>query len=103
MDRIQKLKEFLRQHPADPFLLHAMALEYIKVGDDEQARKLFEELLQVRPDYIGSYYHLAKLLERQADTEAAIACYQKGMEIATQIGDNHAFGELRSALEELTF
>ncbi|MEQ1678118.1 MAG: hypothetical protein ABL876_15530, partial [Chitinophagaceae bacterium] len=68
MDRISKLKEFLAASPADSFLQHALALEYIKLGDDEQARGLFEEILNREPGYIGSYYHLAKLLERQEKT-----------------------------------
>lgn len=89
--------------PTDSFLQHALALEYIKLGDDEQARGLFEDLLNREPDYVGSYYHLAKLLERNDQTEAAIQVYEKGMEEAKKAGDNHALGELRGAWEELTF
>ena len=103
MDRIEKLKEFLKINPADSFVQHALALEHIKLGDDEQARALFEELLNRQPDYVGSYYHLAKLLERNGKTEEAISVYEKGMEETKKVGDNHAFGELRGAYEELTF
>lgn len=103
MDRIEKLKEFLKQNPTDSFLQHALALEYIKLGDDTQARSLFEDILNRQPDYIGSYYHLAKLLERNDQTDAAIKIYEKGMEEAKKAGENHAFGELRGAYEELTF
>jgi len=103
MDRIEKLKEFLTSSPNDSFLLHALALEYIKLGNDETARELFEEILHKDPGYIGSYYHLAKLLERIEKTEEAIKVYEKGMEEAKKAGDNHAFGELRGAYEELTF
>jgi Tfp pilus assembly protein PilF len=103
MDRIEKLKEFLTSSPNDSFLQHALALEYIKLGNDETARELFEEILHKDPGYIGSYYHLAKLLERIEKTEEAIKVYEKGMEEAKKAGDNHAFGELRGAYEELTF
>jgi Tfp pilus assembly protein PilF len=103
MDRITQLKEFLQASPGDNFLRHALALEYIKLGDDSTARSIFEEILTQNPGYIGSYYHLAKLLERTGDTPSAIAWYEKGMEAAKQAGDKHAFGELRSAYEELTF
>ncbi len=103
MDRIEKLKEFLKASPTDSFLLHALALEYIKLGNDEEARRLFEELLNREPGYVGSYYHLAKLLERNDHTAEAINIYEKGMEEAKKAGDNHAFGELRGAYEELTF
>jgi Tfp pilus assembly protein PilF len=103
MDRIEKLKEFLKQSPTDSFLQHALALEWIKIGDDEQARSLFEDILKREPNYIGSYYHLAKLLERNDQTDEAIKVYEKGMEEAKKAGENHAFGELRGAYEELTF
>ena len=97
------MKELLVQNPADSFLQHALALEYIKLGNDEAARGLFEKLLNENPGYIGSYYHLAKLLERKDKTEEAIKIYEKGMEEAKKAGDNHAYGELRAAYEELTF
>lgn len=103
MERIEKLKDFLAANPADSFVQHALALEYIKLGDDAAARRLFEALLQREPGYVGSYYHLAKLLERNDDTDEAIKVYEKGMEEAQKAGDKHAFGELRGAYEELTF
>ncbi len=103
MERIEKLKEFLKATPDDCFLQHALALEYIKLGDDETARLLFVEILNRQPDYIGSYYHLAKLLERNDRTDEAIKIYEKGMDAALKAGDKHAFGELKGAWEELTF
>jgi tetratricopeptide (TPR) repeat protein len=103
MDRIEKIKEMLAANPTDSFLCHALALEYIKLGKDNDARKLFESILKNEPGYIGSYYHLAKLLERIGETDAAIKVYEKGMEEARNAGDNHSLSELRSAFEELTF
>jgi Tfp pilus assembly protein PilF len=103
VERLEKLKKFLTENPADSFVQHAMALEYIKLGDDEEARSLFEEILNRDPGYVGSYYHLAKLLERNNKIEDAIKWYEKGMEETKKAGDNHAFGELRGAYEELTF
>ena len=103
MDRIEKLKDFLKQNPADSFVQHALALEYIKLGNDSDARKLFDSLLANEPSYIGSYYHLAKLLERTGETDEAIKVYERGMEEAKKAGDDHSLSELRSAFEELTF
>ena len=101
MARIEKIKEMMEGNPKDSFLCHALALEYIKLGDDEEARKLFEELLERDPAYVGSYYHLGKLFERKNDIAGAIKCYEKGMEEAKKAGENHAFGELKGAYEEL--
>jgi tetratricopeptide (TPR) repeat protein len=100
MDRIEKLKAFLAQNPADSFVQHALALEYIKLGRDEEAKELFQTILARDEKYIGSYYHLAKLLERIGETDEAIACYEKGMKMAKEVRDNHAYNELQAAYEE---
>ena len=89
MERIEKLNDFLKQSPADSFLQHALALEYIKLGNDVAAESLFAGLLNREPGYIGSYYHLAKLLERNDKTEEAIKSYLQpdDLEIVIKIGD----------------
>lgn len=101
MDKIEKLKAFLTEQPNDSFLQHALALEYIKLGDDISARPLFENILTIEPNYVGSYYHLGKLLERQGLAGEAIKWYEKGMAVSKSVKNNHAYNELQSALEEL--
>jgi Tfp pilus assembly protein PilF len=101
MDRIEKLKEFLLASPEDSFIRHALALEYIKTGNDPEAQNLFEHILDHDPGYIGSYYHLAKLLERAGNKEQAMQCYEKGMKVARAAGDNHAYNELQGSYEDL--
>jgi len=103
MNRIEKILDLLKVSPHDNFLRHALALEYIKIGNDIEARNLFEEILTQNPDYTGSYYHLAKLLERNEDTDLAMQWYKKGMEAAKKAGDNHTFNELQSAYEDLLY
>ena len=103
MDRVEKLKEYLKANGDDSFLQHALALEYIKQGDELEAEKLFRNILQREPTYTGTYYHLAKLLERTGNTDEAIKVYEKGMEETRKSGDNHSYNELQAAYEELTF
>lgn len=92
----------LAADPEDSFLLHALGLEYSKLGEDETARDYFQRVLSANPNYVGTYYHLAKLLERTGDEQGAIQVYEKGMDVAKSAGDQHALGELRGAWEELT-
>ena len=101
MERINKLKAFLLQQPNDSFLQHALALEYIKIGDDDEARLLFENILGHYPSYVCTYYHLSKLIERQKEFDGAITVYEKGITAAKQAGDNHAKNELQMALDEI--
>ena len=96
MSRIEKLLEYMKTSGKDSFLQHALALEYIKIGNDEEARKLFNEILLREPTYIGSYYHLGKLLER-----VAIRIYKRGIEEAQKANDHHTRMELQGALEDI--
>ncbi len=103
MNRIARIQEMLQSNPTDQFLRHALALEWIKLGNDVEAKLLFEAILTEDPNYIGSYYHLAKLLERIGDTTAAIQWYEKGMEAAKAAKDQHSYNELQSAYEDLVY
>lgn len=102
-DRIEKLKAFLAQNADDSFVQHALALEYVKLDRDDDARALFEAILARDATYIGSYYHLAKLLERTGKKEKAIQWCEKGMKIAKEAKDNHAYNELQMAYEDLVY
>jgi len=101
MSRIEKLQEMLKDSPDDSFLQHALALEYIKTGEETEAETLFNRLLSLEPGYVGSYYHLGKLLERKGEEQAAILVYEKGMEQALKANDRHSYNELQMAKEEL--
>lgn len=101
MSRIEKLLEYMKTSGKDSFLQHALALEYIKVDNDEEARKLFNEILLREPTYIGSYYHLGKLLERVGDYDRAIRVYKRGIEEAQKAADHHSRMELQAALEDI--
>ena len=101
MEKIEKLKTFLNNSPEDSFLKHALALEYIKLGEESLARQLFLEILSRDPSYIGSYYHLGRLLERAGEPDLAKSWYEKGMIAAKYAGDLHAYNELQAAYEDL--
>ena len=101
MSRIEKIIEMLSIGGKDSFLQHALALEYIKIGKDDEALAQFNDLLEREPDYVGSYYHKAKLLEKNGNIEQALVTYEKGMEVAKRLNDKHSYNELMMAKEEL--
>ncbi len=102
-DRIEKLLGFLQQSPDDSFIKHALALEYVKISNDAEARQLFESTLEKEPSYVATYYHLGKVLERVGDQNKAISVYEQGMGIAKSAGDMHAYSELQGAYEDLVY
>ncbi len=95
--RLQQLLKFLESSPDDAFLLFAMAKEYEKGGDDENAMTYYQRLYESSPEYVGLYYHLGKLYERQEKPVEAFKTYTEGMGVAKQQGDQHALNELAGA------
>lgn len=96
-NRLNRLLEMRKEDPKDPFLLYAIAMEYNNGNEALKALSFYEELVKDHEEYVGTYYHLAKLYESLDKRTEAEECYKKGMAIARKIGDNHAYNELQSA------
>jgi FimV-like protein len=101
MDRIEKLKEYLAADPDDSFVRHALAMEYLALGENGTARRLLEEVLQRDAGAVGSYYQLGKLVEAAGETALALQWYEKGMAAARAAGEKRAYNELLSAFNDL--
>ena len=97
MSRLDQLFDLLKAQPNEPFLLFAIAKEYEKASDNDKALEFYLNLKETTPQYVGTYYHLGKLYERLQQPEMAFLTYKKGMEIAKQEGDMHAYSELSGA------
>lgn len=98
MSRFETLKNFLKESPDDPFLHFALAKEYEKQGKIDDALNEYQYLVQNHSDYVGTYYHLGKLLETKQVWDRAQQIYQQGIDEAKKLRDNHAARELREAL-----
>ena len=102
LSRLDKLLEFLQNEPEDEFLQYALATEYLRLNETEKALEYYEKLVSKHPDYVGTYYHLGKLYEALNRKPDAISIYEKGMEVAKNKRDNHAFSELQAVYREAT-
>ncbi|WP_423149531.1 tetratricopeptide repeat protein [Rubrolithibacter danxiaensis] len=95
-NRLQKLLEFSKNEPNDPFLKYALATEYLALNETASALSYFEDLMQNHSDYVGTYYHLGRLYEVLNRKDEAIKTYQQGMMVARNARDNHALSELQT-------
>lgn len=100
--RMEQLKEFLKQQPEDPFLKYALATEYLKVGDQENALSYFEELITKHSGYLGTYYHLGRLYEALDRIPEAADTYRSGIQLARQQGNTQTLSELSGALAAIS-
>ncbi len=101
--RLIQLKAFLEESPNDSFILFAIAKEYEGLGVDALALEYYLKIVAVEPDYVGTYYHLAKLYEHLEERDLALQTYEKGMTVARKMGDHHALSELSGAKLNLDF
>ena len=96
-DRLELLKTMLDKSPKDSFLLFAIAKEYEGKGEISSALDFFLNLKNDDPSYVGLYYHLGKLYEKNEEIEKAFFTYKEGMKIAKEQGDQHSLNELAGA------
>jgi tetratricopeptide (TPR) repeat protein len=92
--RLEKLRKLAEARPADPFARYGLAMEYLKMGQLDDALAVFEALLSLDPLYVPAYYHAARGLlaaGRRAEAEAIAA---RGFHACDAKGDAHAKEEL---------
>ena len=95
--RLQLLLDLLAESPNDSFTLFALAKEYEKAVNYDEALRYYLQLRTLDPNYVGLYYHLGKLYELKDDFDMAINTYREGCEVAKAAGDRHALSELNGA------
>jgi len=96
MDRISKIKQMLENDKTDSFLLFALAKEYEKLEDFEQAIIIFEKLKTSDAEYVGLYYHLAVIYNEIGKKEQAIKTCNQGIEVCKRTNDRHSLSELQN-------
>jgi tetratricopeptide (TPR) repeat protein len=99
--RIEQLQEFLKEDSNDSFLKYALALEYVRVEENDTARDYFLKLIKDDENYVASYYQLGKLYESLNEVEKAIEIYKNGIEIAKKIKDAKTLLEIQEAYNML--
>ena len=102
-NRLGQLKQLLSAEPDDAFLNHALAMEFIGQGNDEEAIQTMEKLLTHHPDHTGTYYHLGFAYLRRGDKSAALGIWENGIKVCRELKKQHHLAELQSAYNELMF
>jgi Tfp pilus assembly protein PilF len=101
MNRIEILKGFLNDNPNDSFSRYALALEYVKLGQTDDAQREFETVIKNDAGYVATYYQLGQLYQKLGKTHEAEKTLRTGITVAAKAGDEHTRSELEAALEGL--
>jgi predicted Zn-dependent protease len=101
MSRIDVLKGFLKENAHDSFSRYALALEYVKLGQNDDAVREFETVKQNDPEYVATYYQLGQLYAKMGKRHEAEKTLRSGITVAAKAGDAHTREELEAALDGL--
>lgn len=101
MTRLEQLRQFVTDDPADPFNTYALALECLKT-DVGEATTLLLGLLQTHPDYLPTYYQAATLLAATGKPAEALQIAERGITLAQSKSDLKARRELQALIDEWT-
>jgi len=101
-DRLDQLRELLREDPSDRFLRYAIALELKRAGEMAAAANDLEALIHSDPKYIACYYQLALILAEMGRIDDAVHTCEAGSLQCLTTGDTKARAELLALKEALT-
>jgi len=101
MDRLETLKELVRQNPSDTFARYGLAMEYARAGEYALSAAEYKTLVDAHPEYAAAYYQGGQALERLGQLDEARDFYRRGIAVTTSLGDLHARDQLQNALDVL--
>ena len=99
-DRLQQLEAMYADNPQELFVLYALALEHVKLGNEKQSVKYFEQVLSVNRSYLPVFYQYASFLQDKDILKAKLLC-QEGILLAGNQNKLKTKTELLSLLEQL--
>jgi tetratricopeptide (TPR) repeat protein len=101
MDRLASFRSIIARSPSDPFPRYGLAMELKSQQLHDQACAEFARILADFPSYVPAYLMAGETLRALGRAAEAAGIYEKGIEVATRVGDQHARRELESALAEV--
>ena len=96
--RLEILLEFIKADPKDSFARFGVAMEYARLGENDQALENFRKLWELNPDYTAAYFQAGKLLAKIGNGDMARQVLGAGIQAAARANDQHAKSEMESAL-----
>jgi Tfp pilus assembly protein PilF len=106
---IKMIKELNTNYPNVPLLFNLIGACYKELGQLEGASKMFENAVNIKPDYSEAHFNLGAMHNALGRKTTAIGCYKKAIELTPNYPDAHNnlgsllhdLGYLHEALESL--
>ena len=96
--RLAYLKDLIESGKADAFSHYALAMEYKKEGQLDQAGAAFDALREAYPDYLPQYLMAGQMYLDSDRLELAQDWLSRGLSLARATGDGKTAAEIEAAL-----
>ncbi|OOG72198.1 enzyme of heme biosynthesis [Algoriphagus sp. A40] len=102
LDRLQILRDFIKEEPENPFNYYALALE-LRDKDREEAEDLFSFLLLNHSDYLPVYFPAAHFFGEHDQIQKSREIFEKGIVLAEFQKEEKTLKELKNAFQNFLF
>ena len=99
-DRVERFRALSERDPDNPLHAFAYAQALLREERFEDATAAFRRCLELEPDWMMAAIRLGRCLIELERWDEARAALERGAELATRLGHDEPFGEIR-ALREL--
>jgi len=70
-------------------VLEAAAIRYFQFGNMHLAEIIYWQILELDSDQAEAHYHLGTAIAHRGDLDAAVACWQRAVELKPDFPDRH--------------
>ena len=100
-NRLEILKNMVARNPNDSFARYGFAMACAGAGDYAAAVEQYQKLVEINPKYVAAYFHGGQALEKLGRLDEAREFYRRGIQVSTEIGDQHTRSELETVMNLL--
>jgi tetratricopeptide (TPR) repeat protein len=99
-NRIEWLQKFLDHNPKDEFSIYALALEYKKLKQMDEALSKLSLCIQINPSNLAAYYQLCEIYTNLNHIELRNKYLSEAKTLAKDLNDLKTLNELISLEDE---
>ncbi|MDA0837100.1 MAG: tetratricopeptide repeat protein [Planctomycetota bacterium] len=99
--RLNFLKRAVESDPNAEMSRYGLAMELMSIEEFKESEMHFKKLIEIHPKYVPGHFMLGKLYSKMGEPEQARATLEHGIEVAEEVGNMHAAGEMQEELDML--
>ena len=100
--KIDQFEKLVAHNAQDALSRFTLGRAYLEAGRPDDAVRILEEVLAIKPDFTAAYVILGEAHEKSGKLARALKTWNRGIELAQQKGDLHPRNQMQEHLKRLT-